>query len=232
MSEPVTTRRRAETRARIVRAAVEVFAEHGIMASTVEQICERAGFSRGAFYSNFDSKNAVCLGIIDDETRFYTDAFRRGGTASLAHFGAHPDDLRLGPYEVIERVAELVMHPFVDVADDERAATPRTLGLLYSELGLYAAREPEVRAAYHAYADGMVNALEQVLLPLLALTGLQFTVPSRDAAELIMAIYETATRKALLAESPEQVLAIIKPEVMLALRLVTTPRPDRAGGLG
>ncbi len=228
MTEPIMTRRRAETRARLVRAAVEIFAEQGVVASTVEQICERAGYSRGAFYSNFASKNAVCLGIIEDEIRFYTDAFRRGGTAALAHFGSHPDDLRMEPYEVIERVAELIMHPFIDVADDDRAANPHNLGLLYSELGLYAAREPEVRAAYERYADGMVSALEQILLPLLALTGLRFRVPANDAAELIMAIYETATRKALLHDTPELVLQTIKPEVMLALRLVTEPTSGAA----
>lgn len=225
MTAPIMTRRRAQTRARLVRAAVEIFAQQGVVASTVEQICERAGYSRGAFYSNFTSKNDICLAIIEDETRFYTDAFRRGGTASLAHFGAHPDDLRLQPYEVIDRVAELIMRPFIDVAQDERAAAPHSLGLLYSELGLYAAREPMIRAAYQGYAEGMVTALEQILLPLLALTRLRFTVPSRQAAELIMAIYELATRRALLHDSAELVLQTIKPEVMLALRLVTEPAP-------
>ena len=52
---PATTRRQA-TRERLLDAAFEVFAEQGVHASTVEQIAERAGFTRGAFYSNFTTK--------------------------------------------------------------------------------------------------------------------------------------------------------------------------------
>lgn len=223
MSDSIRTRRRVETRARLVRAAVEVFAEQGIVASTVEQICDRAGFTRGAFYSNFDTKNAVCLEIIADETRFYTDALRRGGAAALGHFGAHPDDLRLPPYAVAGKIAELMLRPFVDVADDQRAASPDRLGLLYAELGLYAAREPEVRAAYRSYADGMVRSLEQVLVPLLAITGLRFRATSWEASETILSLYEAATRHALMTAAPDQVIAMVKPHVMLAFRLVTEP---------
>lgn len=54
------TARRRETRARIVEAAMDQFGRNGIDATSVEQLCEAAGFSRGAFYSNFDSKDDVC----------------------------------------------------------------------------------------------------------------------------------------------------------------------------
>jgi AcrR family transcriptional regulator len=54
-------RGRAETRQRLLAAALEVFAEEGFGRSTVEQICERAGFTRGAFYSNFGSLDELFL---------------------------------------------------------------------------------------------------------------------------------------------------------------------------
>ena len=228
-TDSVRTRRRIQTRSRLVRAAVEVFAEQGIVASTVEQICERAGFSRGAFYSNFDSKNAVCAEIIADETQFYVEAMRRGGAAALGHFGANPDDLRLPPYEVIEKVAEHVLRPFIAVDDDQRAASPGNLGLLYAELGLYAAREPELRAAYNAYADGMVTALEQILVPLAAITGLRFRGSARQASEMILSLYEAATRRALVEADPSRVIETIAPDVLLAFRIVT--EPDRSGAV-
>jgi AcrR family transcriptional regulator len=41
-----------------------VFAEVGMDAASVEMICERAGFTRGAFYSNFESKNELFLALI------------------------------------------------------------------------------------------------------------------------------------------------------------------------
>lgn len=49
------TKRRSQTRQRLLDAAAEVFGDYGFGHVTVEQICERGGYSRGAFYSNFDS---------------------------------------------------------------------------------------------------------------------------------------------------------------------------------
>ncbi|MDO0929170.1 TetR/AcrR family transcriptional regulator [Streptomyces sp. TG1A-8] len=47
------TRRRVRTRARLLDAAFEVFAAKGFGRVSIEQVCEAAGYSRGAFYSNF-----------------------------------------------------------------------------------------------------------------------------------------------------------------------------------
>ena len=58
------TRSRENTRARLLEAAHEVFAEVGLDAASVEAICERAGFTRGAFYSNFESKDELFLALI------------------------------------------------------------------------------------------------------------------------------------------------------------------------
>jgi AcrR family transcriptional regulator len=59
-SKPLT-RRRAQTRQRLLDAAREVFAREGFGRSTVEQVCEAAGFTRGAFYSNFTSLDELFL---------------------------------------------------------------------------------------------------------------------------------------------------------------------------
>ena len=48
-----------ETRRQLVEAAVTVFAERGVEAATLEQICAQAGFTRGAFYANFESKDEL-----------------------------------------------------------------------------------------------------------------------------------------------------------------------------
>ena len=55
------SRRRTATRARLVVAAEQLFAERGTLNLTVEALCERAGFTRGAFYSNFTSVDDVFL---------------------------------------------------------------------------------------------------------------------------------------------------------------------------
>ncbi|MEV6135379.1 TetR/AcrR family transcriptional regulator [Nocardia sp. NPDC051990] len=57
------TRRRTETRKRLLTAAYQVFAEEGFGRATVERVCERAGFTRGAFYSNFTSLDELFLAM-------------------------------------------------------------------------------------------------------------------------------------------------------------------------
>ena len=47
------TRRREQTRARLLEAAFRVFAARGFGRVPIEEICAAAGYSRGAFYSNF-----------------------------------------------------------------------------------------------------------------------------------------------------------------------------------
>jgi AcrR family transcriptional regulator len=55
------SKRRAKTRQRLLSAAREVFAREGFGRSTVEQVCDAAGFTRGAFYSNFSSLDELFL---------------------------------------------------------------------------------------------------------------------------------------------------------------------------
>lgn len=57
---------RKETQTRLLAAAWEVFAERGFGATSVEDIAARAGFTRGAFYSNFADKEEIFLTLMDD----------------------------------------------------------------------------------------------------------------------------------------------------------------------
>jgi AcrR family transcriptional regulator len=45
--------------------ALELFAEQGFEATSVQQITERCGISKGAFYLSFKSKDELILGLID-----------------------------------------------------------------------------------------------------------------------------------------------------------------------
>jgi len=57
---------RDETRERLYAAAAEVFEEQGIGAASVEAIAAAAGFTRGAFYSNFASKDELIGAMLAD----------------------------------------------------------------------------------------------------------------------------------------------------------------------
>jgi AcrR family transcriptional regulator len=64
----------AETRRLLLEAAEAVFRRRGFSGSSVEEIVQEAGFSRGAFYSNFESKEALFIELL--HARVY-DEFRR-----------------------------------------------------------------------------------------------------------------------------------------------------------
>jgi len=53
------------TRVRLIEAAERAFIRKGFDDASVEEISETAGYSRGAFYSNFESKEQVFLAVID-----------------------------------------------------------------------------------------------------------------------------------------------------------------------
>jgi AcrR family transcriptional regulator len=58
---------RRQTRERLLEAAREVFLKHGIETVSIEEVAEAAGYSRGAFYSNFGSKDDVLCALLDRE---------------------------------------------------------------------------------------------------------------------------------------------------------------------
>ncbi|MFC4009944.1 TetR/AcrR family transcriptional regulator [Nonomuraea purpurea] len=59
---------RQETRTRLLAAAEELFAERGVNGASVEQIAERAGYSRGAFYGNFADKHELVVELLKQRT--------------------------------------------------------------------------------------------------------------------------------------------------------------------
>ena len=66
MSRVRTRPTRDETREKLFEAAAEVFEQHGIGAASIEMIVAAAGLTRGAFYSNFDSKDELIIAMMED----------------------------------------------------------------------------------------------------------------------------------------------------------------------
>jgi AcrR family transcriptional regulator len=56
----------AETRRALLDAAATVFAERGFLGASVEAITSEAGYTRGAFYSNFESKEELFAELLQD----------------------------------------------------------------------------------------------------------------------------------------------------------------------
>ena len=66
MSRVRTRPTRDDTREKLFEAAARVFEEHGISGASIEAIAAAAGFTRGAFYSNFKSKDELIIAMLED----------------------------------------------------------------------------------------------------------------------------------------------------------------------
>ena len=76
MTEVKSPRRRTNTRARLLSAAVDVFVERGARRVTVDDLVSAAGYTRGAFYSNFGSVEEVLLEAFKEESEALVEAVR------------------------------------------------------------------------------------------------------------------------------------------------------------
>ncbi|MEU1971165.1 helix-turn-helix domain-containing protein [Microbacterium sp. NPDC019599] len=184
MTDVVTTRRRDVTRQRLRDAAAEVFAEVGLDGASVEAICERAGFTRGAFYSNFETKEELFLELAGIVARERVAAVQ-ARIAELEQQGvfteAHVDALS-------------IIQSALDVADEDRLGI-----LLMSEIRIHALRNPKLAAAYLAQDEEMVRGVAQIIDDVARGGALAFRVSSEEAARLMMTVWEGASVRAAMA---------------------------------
>jgi AcrR family transcriptional regulator len=57
--------RQAHTRACLLESAAKVFARRGLQEASVDEVAEEAGFTKGAVYANFESKEQLFLEMLD-----------------------------------------------------------------------------------------------------------------------------------------------------------------------
>ncbi|MET0480807.1 MAG: TetR/AcrR family transcriptional regulator [Mycetocola sp.] len=181
------TARRRKTRDRLIDAAYEVFAETGVHAASVEMITERAGFTRGAFYSNFAEKEELFFALAERENRLRFERLQEGVDAIL------PD---VDPGSLTESaLGDLVTRFLVLQGDDRRWC------LVQSEFRLLAMRNTDVAASYLAYQRGFLQQLAERIDAALASVGLRFTIEPVVAVRIIVNVYESAMQESILEGS-------------------------------
>lgn len=174
------TRRRAETRAKILDAAISVFAERGVMGASVEEICDRAGFTRGAFYSNYSSKDELVIGILELDLANTTKGFDMlvGDQADLAIEAQRDEDLR-------QALIRLAVREFISAQK-----TDRDFLRVYPELRLYAARSPEVLPAFLETHAQTVDILSAQLDALVEHYGVTLAMPTKALILNLAALWD------------------------------------------
>lgn len=105
----------ARTRSRLVRSAERVFLKQGYLAASIGQIARTAGYTTGAVYSNFTSKEDLGLAVIQRHMvkgivamQEQLDAAEPTVTARLAALGQWVDD-QLGDEEWVVLVTEFAL---------------------------------------------------------------------------------------------------------------------------
>ncbi|MEO9138477.1 MAG: TetR/AcrR family transcriptional regulator [Jatrophihabitans sp.] len=58
--------RQAQTRGQLLATARVLFLRDGYFATSLERVADEAGYSKGAVYSNFSSKDELCLAVLDE----------------------------------------------------------------------------------------------------------------------------------------------------------------------
>lgn len=183
-SNASTSRRREATRQKLLDAAAQVFAEEGLDAASVEAICERAGFTRGAFYSNFETKDELFLELAGRVARERVDAVRER-VAKLEMEG-DLDDVATDALAVVEEV--------LDVSGDDRLAI-----LLMSEIRIHALRDPLLGAAYLAQDAEMRASVAQIITDIGLAKSLRFRMPADDVARLMLTVWESESVRGTMA---------------------------------
>lgn len=197
--KPARTRpTRDEVRDRILDAALTVFAAEGFAGATIDAIGQAAGFTKGAVYSNFESKDELFLALLDRQFE------SRGALIATALDSGQGDTAA---------IASALSRATLDSIHDQNEYQ-----IVLIEYWLRAVRDPQLRerlvARRRTAADQALRIVEQAgtSLPgkqLSALAQLVVTVISGIATEEVLqpgAIdVDTLTRlfTALLDSSPD-----------------------------
>lgn len=169
------TRRRVRTRANLLDAAFSVFAAKGFGRVSIEEVCEAAGYSRGAFYSNFDSLDELFFALY----RQRADLIAEQVADALALDGPGLD-----VPAAVDRVTEALL-------------LDRDWLLVKTDFLVHAAREPEVARTLLEHRARLRQAIADRLArgytPLPAVLG-----DVDGAAHAVVAAYDGVTTQLLL----------------------------------
>ena len=196
-------RRREATVERLLDAALETFAERGFAAASVEDICSRGGFTRGAFYSSFKTKDELFAALF---------------TRELAREMARVDEQLTGLADEADPVTAAVDRCLDAFRSD------RTWTLVATEYALHAARSPAAAALLQQHREELHTQVTALIERAAAEAGLRLTVPAGQLARTVVALHDGIS---LLGLSQPSSSEIERPALLLLLQgaVSAPPRP-------
>ncbi|MFD7841646.1 TetR/AcrR family transcriptional regulator [Nocardia sp. NPDC059764] len=162
-------------------AAFEAFAEEGFGRCSVEQVCERAGFTRGAFYSNFTSLEELFLAMWEQRSALML--------AEAAAVLDAPGSVANDPRRAVEQVLTAVP------VDDKWFR-------ITSEFTAHALRNPDLRQVMVAREEAIASALTPVVVALMRRNGRRVPDPAALGRALVAVHDGTLTQCLLEPDNP------------------------------
>jgi AcrR family transcriptional regulator len=162
--------KQAETRRRLLDAGERVFLRRGLQGSSVEEIAAEAGYTRGAFYSNFKGKDELFVELLQD--RVYRQ-YAQMAEEAQEQPGNPRERLRWG----IERVR--------DVQKDDQG---RWLFRLWLECLTQAARDEEFRKLAATFWSGNRAVLSEQVGETYKEIGRKPPLPTKEIATAMIAL--------------------------------------------
>lgn len=172
-------------RAGLLAAATTVFARQGVDASSVEDVARAAGFTKGAVYSNFGSKDDLVAALVADHTAAY---LALGLAAADSTDGSMTAKAR-------------ALGDRLDAASQDE----RDWHLLFVELWQRAVRGDPASAGFHERRDQLRDAIAAAVTAQAAATNSTLTLPAEHVATAIMALANGMAMERLIAphEAPD-----------------------------
>lgn len=214
LPESAGTRRRENTRTKLVRASLDVFVEKGIDGATVDDLVKAAGFTRGAFYSSFSSKEEVFIALFDEVTAELMAIANSSVESAVADVEADESCsiLEADDAQVMLAVFEGI-RPF-----------GRQWYLLYSDAIARSLRDETLRAELAGQRERMRNQIGALLATRLEASGERALLPVEDLAQLLMGIFiDLLVREQLEGRDVTQLAATT---ILGTLRAFIAPKRD------
>jgi AcrR family transcriptional regulator len=191
-SRPLTSRhqeRSEATRARLIRAAEKIFARDGFEAAKLEEIAAEAGYTRGAFYANFESKEDLFFALLEGEI-----SRRISIVEEMMESVRDPED-KLNAFREF----------FLTICQDRRWS------LLALEFKLFAVRHPEVKARLAAMNRRLVGPRIGVLRDVMEGSGRKLPISPTAVAMSLSAVTNSLGLEHMLDRNlmPESALKLI-----------------------
>lgn len=203
MTEVKAPRRRTNTRARLLAAAVDVFVERGARRVTVDDLVSAAGYTRGAFYSNFNTVDEVLLEAFKEESERLIEAVRTA-------VGEHTDT---------ESSGSLIGAAF----DAIRPMQDRWF-VLQSEVVLQSLRDPDAKDISSATFTALSDQLVEIVALALDRLDRTSTMPTDLLAQTMMGVFlHSLTMRTIRPDDPraDRLLDDALPQIIDGL---STPR--------